>query len=120
MTRFAISTAVALILIGTALAEPLEHSMASINAGHSVKADDVTVVRFRFLLKELHDASGEQPEQIKDMLVKGQNILTAVYGKKITLLEFTEAAYKKKHLVLSQGMQFQMLLSTLIVDIAHQ
>ncbi len=96
-----ILTALAL-MAGTALAEaPLvpeegrtpEQNMAIINAEHWVRTDDVTIARFRFLLKELHDATGEEPKRIADMLVHTQEIIARDYGKKIALLELTENVY---------------------------
>lgn len=62
---------------------PLEQQIASINAGHIVSEDDITVARFRYLLKDPHEASsgvknidgrvtpyaGDDPEQIAHLLV---------------------------------------------------
>ena len=55
--------------------EPLEYKLAVIDAGHSVPKDDITVARFRSLLRQLSEKYVESPQQIADISVNAQALL---------------------------------------------
>jgi hypothetical protein len=48
--------------------QKVEERMAVINADRIVRTDDITVLRFRFLLSELSATAGEPPTVIADKL----------------------------------------------------
>jgi len=70
--------------------EPLEYQLAVINKGGYVAEDDITVVRFKYLLESLDTKTIESKQQISDMLVVGQKLLREKYGIEANLLELTE------------------------------
>lgn len=72
--------------------KPLEYKLAVIDAGGYVKEDDVTVIRFRYLLEELDKKTKNSKQEIANMTVKGQKILREKYGKEVKLLDLMEAA----------------------------
>jgi len=55
--------------------ESIEYQLAVINAGGVVPKDDITVARFRSLLKQLDDTFVEDKQQIADMAVKARKLL---------------------------------------------
>jgi hypothetical protein len=98
----------------------LEEKLASINAGRWVRTDDITIARFRFLVKSLQDVVELEPTTIGDMLVRAHKMVTQEYGKQITLLELTEAAYEHR-LEAEPGRQgFAELLAVLVNTIGRQ
>lgn len=74
-----------------------EEKLAVINAGTLVRADHVTVARFRFLLDALSRASGDTPEEVGDKLVASRNAIRTHFGKDVSLLKFAEAAYQARN-----------------------
>jgi hypothetical protein len=96
---------------------PLEQKLASINAGHSVSKDDVTVARFRFLLNDLHEASsgvknidgqvkpypGDDPERIADLLLYYHKKFREEQGSSMTLLELAELLHQYRNLLFNGG-----------------
>lgn len=58
-----------------AAGESIEYQLACINAGRRVAQDDITVARFRSLLRQLSHTFVEDPQQIADMSVKGLQML---------------------------------------------
>jgi hypothetical protein len=93
----------------------LEQMLANINAKQRVRIDDVTIARFRFLIAELHNASGEPRERVGDMLVRAHRMLIEDYGKSITLLEFAEMAYRERE-ALSYLKDLPRLLTNLVMS----
>lgn len=55
--------------------ETIEYKLACINAGQRVAQNDINIARFRSLLKQLSKTFVEDPQQIADMSVKGQQML---------------------------------------------
>jgi hypothetical protein len=55
--------------------ESIEYKLACINAGRQVRQDDITIARFRSLLRQLSSTFVENQQQIADMSVKGQQML---------------------------------------------
>ena len=55
--------------------ESIEYQLACVNAGRRVAQDDITVARFRSLLRQLSDTFVENQQQIADMSVKGLQML---------------------------------------------
>ncbi|MDI6854864.1 MAG: hypothetical protein QME75_14830 [Deltaproteobacteria bacterium] len=55
--------------------ESLEYKLACINAGRRVSQDDITIARFKSLLRQLSETFVENGQQIADMSVKAQKIL---------------------------------------------
>lgn len=94
---------------------PPEENLAIINNRGAVRRDDITIVRFRFLVNELSKSSGETPGRVADMLVVAHKMIAEEYGKKVTLLEFTEAAYQTRHLVEDGSMRLPNMLVYLAV-----
>jgi hypothetical protein len=67
-----------------------EFNLASINAGRIVREDDITIIRFRFLLNSISARSGDSPARISDVVAKMHDIIRSDYGKEVSLLAFTE------------------------------
>jgi len=55
--------------------ESIEYKLAVIDAGTYVPKDDLSVARFKSLLRQLSDKFVESEQPIADMTVKGQSIL---------------------------------------------
>jgi hypothetical protein len=73
-----------------------EEQLAVINAGREIRTDDVTVARFRVLLSALSDASGASTRDVSDKLVVSRRLIREKFGKDVSLLSFTEAAYQAR------------------------
>ena len=58
-----------------AAGESLEYKLATINAGRWIEQDDITVARFRSLLRQLSQTFVEGRQQIADISVKAQQIM---------------------------------------------
>lgn len=68
-----------------------EYKMAVLNAdGDTIQEGDATVSRFRYLLQEISERTGEDQERIADMTVFGKKELKEKYGKEVKLLDFME------------------------------
>ena len=74
----------------------VEEQMAVINADRAVRTDDITVLRFRFLLSELSDAAAETPKAIGDKLIVTRKIIRRNYGKEVSLLTLAEIAFRNR------------------------
>lgn len=96
----------------------IEEQMAVINAGRVVNTDDTTVFRFRFLLNELKDASGQPTTEIGDMLNVGRKEIRERFGKNVGLLEFTEAAYRSRASI--KTLRFAEHVTRLVILIGSQ
>jgi tetratricopeptide (TPR) repeat protein len=70
--------------------DEIAFKLASIDKGKIINRDDVTVNRFRYLLKTLDSKTSETKVQIADMTVKAQQILRDEYGKEVSLLFLME------------------------------
>jgi len=70
--------------------DEIAFKLASIDKGKIINRDDVTVNRFRYLLKMLDSKTSETKVQIADMTVKAQRILRDEYGKEVSLLFLME------------------------------
>ncbi|MCK4600400.1 hypothetical protein KAU37_11380 [Candidatus Bipolaricaulota bacterium] len=73
-------------------ARPLEYQLALINVGRFVPEDDLSVARFRYLLRTIESKTFNTQQEIADMTVQGQKLLREEYGKEVKLLELMEAA----------------------------
>ncbi|MES9873147.1 MAG: hypothetical protein ABW146_08550 [Candidatus Sedimenticola sp. 6PFRAG7] len=74
--------------------QSIEYKLATINADGMVNENDVTVNRFRYLLKSISERTGDTPERIADLTVFTQNKLRDEFGKEIGLLELMEGGNK--------------------------
>jgi len=73
----------------------IEKVLANLNANHVVSDNDVTIARFRFLLGEITKTFGGDPACLADQLFSTYDkVLLGKFGKNISLLEFTEDAYR--------------------------
>jgi len=104
---------------------PLEQKLGSIDAGHRVDKDDITVKRFRYLLDSLHDASGVDPETIADKVVWARNNLRDKYGRKdesaLDVMEGLNNAYKAKDLTNMRGTEnFNAILAFIVVSVGDK
>ena len=70
--------------------DEIAFKLASIDKGKIINRDDVSVNRFRYLLKTLDDKTSETKVQIADMTVKAQQILRDEYGKEVSLMFLME------------------------------
>lgn len=70
--------------------DEIAFKLASIDKGKIINRDDVTVNRFRYLLKMLDSKTSETKVQISGMTVKAQQILRDEYGKEVSLLFLME------------------------------
>lgn len=75
---------------GSASVPPVEYRLAVINAGSYVPEDDITVVRFRYLLEVLERKTTSSKEQISDMTCAAVQRLRNVYGVEVKLLDYME------------------------------
>ena len=116
MTKRLVFTAIVLsiLMIGFGQAkDSLEYQLAVINAGGYVAQDDVTVARFRYLLKTISSKTVNSRQQISDMTVKGQQILRDEYGQRIKLLDLMEGA--NKAISSGQKLEYSEVVSVLII-----
>ena len=99
-------------------AESLEYMLAALNAGTAVDRNDVTIARFRYLLKQLSERTGYSKEKIGDMTVTAQQHLRENYGRNIGLLDLMEAANKS---ISGSNIQvkYEQILAALVVLLAH-
>ncbi len=70
----------------------LAQQLASIDAGHTVSADEVVVPRFRYLLRELSESFDIEYERVADVTVTARNQLRDKYGREVKLLFLMEQA----------------------------
>jgi len=92
--------------------EPTEYQLAVINEGGYVTRDDVTVIRFRYLLDRIGSKTGYSDQDIADMTVKAQQILRDKYGREVNLLALMEGAWKA--LSLDSGASYEEILAASI------
>lgn len=71
----------------------LEYMLASIDAGYRVTENTIEVKRFRYLLKDLSELTGESQYDIADQTVKSTNHARESYGKEIKNLAMMERAH---------------------------
>lgn len=93
----AVRRAVLMGVVAMALAWPtsvnadgsLEYKLAVVDAGGFVSKDDITIARFRSLLRQLSEKYVESPQQIADMSVKAKELLReeGVSEKMLTMME---------------------------------
>ncbi|MDD4356020.1 MAG: hypothetical protein PHN98_02120 [Smithellaceae bacterium] len=76
----------------------LEHKIAILNAGKYIDESDITVKRFRYLLISLESTTGYSQEKIGDQIVFTRNYIRDKFGKEVSILQITEAAYQSKDL----------------------
>lgn len=93
-----------------------EFNLAVINAGRWVKKDDVTIIRFRYLLSSISAKSGYPPRRIGDEVAKARDLIRSEYGKEINLLAFTEDV-NRAVLAAPQGTNLTKLLVLLVISI---
>ena len=106
--------AVSVLMIGFGYAkDSLEYQLAVINAEGYVAQDDVTVARFRYLLKTISSKTVNSSQQIADMTMKGQQILRDEYGQRIKLLDLMEGA--NKAISPGQKIEYSEVVSVLII-----
>ncbi len=80
MFRHSIWSALFIVVLLSAVnaahaSDSLEYKLATINAGGYVSKDNITVARFRSLLRQLELTFIENKQQIADMSVTAQNLL---------------------------------------------
>jgi len=70
--------------------DKMAYQLAVINKGSVVDKNDITVIRFKYLVNNIYNKVFESKKQIGDMTVKTQQILREKYGKEIKLLDLME------------------------------
>lgn len=68
----------------------LAYQLATINNGGYISKSDITITRFKYLLRTLDKKTFESKQNIADMTVKCQQILRKDYGVEMGLLEIME------------------------------
>jgi len=82
------------MLIVTLAAQSLEYKLACLNKGYRVSESDITITRFKSLLKQLSYTFIEDKKDIADYSVKALQILKEKYGVEQNLLQFMEGMNK--------------------------
>ena len=72
--------------------ESLEYMLAALDAGGYISRNDVTIDRFRYLLKSLEAKTGNSQQSIADITVRGQELARTKYGRQYKLIELMESA----------------------------
>ncbi len=73
-------------------AQPLDYVLATLNAGGYVSKDDITILRFHYLLGSLSSKTGDTQKTIADMTVTTHDLIKHDYGRDIKLLDMMEEA----------------------------
>lgn len=84
---------------------PEEKMLADINAGHTVRDDDITIARFRSLLAQLRQRFPEEKSRIGDMTVVAQESLKKE-GISESLLRIMEGLNQAAQSSQSEGRQY--------------
>ena len=95
-----------------------EFNLAVLNAGRWVKEDDVTIIRFRYLLNSISAKSGDSPTRISDMVAKARDMIRSEYGKEVNLLAFTEEV-NRVVLAAPKGTKLDELIVLLLISIGR-
>lgn len=95
-----------------------EFNLAVLNAGRWVKEDDVTIIRFRFLLNSISARSGYSPTRISDMVAKARDMIRRDFGKEVNLLAFTEEIYREV-LAAPKGTKLVDLIASVAISIGR-
>lgn len=95
--------------------DSLEYKLASINHGSPVEEDDVTIIRFRYLLDSLEKKTANSKQQIGDMSVKAQEVLKEKYGKEVSLLELIEQTDKAIPSNSNKDVKFEEIISLVMI-----
>lgn len=72
--------------------KPPEKQLAYLDGGLSAMNDDTKVARYRYLLENISNKTGDSKASISDLTYRSTAALASDYGKKITNLEFLEQA----------------------------
>ena len=95
-----------------------EYQLAILNAGKWVRENDVTIIRFRFLLNSIQERSGYPHRRIGDMVAKGRDLVRSNFGKEVSLLLFTEEANRAMRSS-PKGTKFEEVVALLVVTIGR-
>ena len=94
----------------------LEYQLAVINKGHYVNADDITVVRFRYLLNSLASKTTSSKQEIADITVKARQIARDEYGKQLTILGLMEDANRAIPTGSSVKVNYKEIIAIILVQ----
>jgi starvation-inducible outer membrane lipoprotein len=72
----------------------LEFKLAAIDSGGLVEESDIRINRFRYLMDEISERTGDSKLEIADQTVKYTQVARNKYGKDIKNLDLMEAAHK--------------------------
>ena len=90
-----------------------EYTLACLDAGYHLPQDDLSVSRFRYLLKSLESKTHNTQAEISDMTGKAREILREEYGIDETLLSLMEEA--DYSIPPGTRMKYQEVLAALII-----
>jgi hypothetical protein len=90
-----------------------EYTLACIDAGYHLPQDDLSVLRFRYLLKSLESKTYNTEAEISDMTLKARDILREEYGIDETVLSLMEEA--NYSIPPGMRMKYQEVLAALLV-----
>ena len=93
-----------------------EYQLAIINAKGWVNKDDVTIIRFRFLLNSIQQQTGYPHRKIGDIVAMGRDQVRSHFGKEISLLGFMEEANRVMRSA-PRGTKFEEVVALLVVSI---
>ena len=95
-----------------------EYQLATLNAKGWVNKNDVTIIRFRFLLDSIQEKTGYSHRKIGDIVAMGRDLVRSDFGKEISLLSFTEEANRAMRSA-PKGTQFEKVVALLVVSIGR-
>jgi hypothetical protein len=71
----------------------LEYVLASLDEGYQVTEDTIRVKRYRYLLKDLSERTGETEYEIANHTVQAVNHSRESYGKEFKIMDLMERAH---------------------------